>query len=85
MKKLVLSLLTISLLTFGCNESEKGAKNGSETKYKALSASTEFDVVILNGRVIDPETNLDGVRNVGIKDGTIALITEKDISGTETI
>jgi len=25
------------------------------------------DVVIKNGRVMDPETNFDGVRNVGIK------------------
>lgn len=25
------------------------------------------DVVINNGRVMDPETNFDGVRNVGIK------------------
>ena len=35
----------------------------------------DYDLVILNGRVMDPETQLDAVRNVGIKDGTIALIT----------
>jgi predicted amidohydrolase len=34
---------------------------------------------------MDPETNFDAIRNVGIKDGIIALITEKDISGKETI
>jgi len=45
----------------------------------------EYDVVILNGRVMDPETNFDGVRNVGIKDGTIVTITEDKISGKETI
>ncbi|RLA26716.1 MAG: hypothetical protein DRR15_19360, partial [Gammaproteobacteria bacterium] len=28
-----------------------------------------YDVVIVNGRVMDPETNFDGVRNVGIKNG----------------
>lgn len=27
-----------------------------------------FDVVILNGRVIDPESNFDGIRNVGVRD-----------------
>ena len=27
-----------------------------------------YDIVILNGRVMDPETNFDGIRNVGIKD-----------------
>jgi hypothetical protein len=34
---------------------------------------------------MDPETNFDGIRNVGIKDGKIALITEESISGKETI
>jgi len=45
----------------------------------------DFDLVILNGRVMDPETNFDAVRNVGIKDGTIALITEEKITGQKTI
>ena len=43
------------------------------------------DLVILNGRVMDPETEFDGVRNVGIKDGNIAVITEAAISGKDTI
>ena len=56
-----------------------------------LSACTDnvpsdgYDVVILNGRVMDPETNFDGIRNVGVKDGIIMAITEKAISGVETI
>ncbi len=44
-----------------------------------------YDVVILNGRVMDPETNFDAVRNVGIIDGKIVLITEDKIKGKETI
>jgi len=51
----------------------------------ACEPDTTYDVVILNGRVMDPETNFDAVRNVGIKDGIISIITEKDISGKETI
>jgi len=47
--------------------------------------STEYDVVILNGRVMDPETDFDAVRNVGIKDGKIVTITENEIKGKETI
>ena len=47
--------------------------------------SSSYDVVILNGRVMDPETKFDGVRNVGIKDGRIVSITEDVISGGETI
>ena len=37
----------------------------------ALYAQSEptYDVVILNGRVMDPESGLDAVRNVGIQGG----------------
>jgi hypothetical protein len=34
-----------------------------------------LDVVFVGGRVLDPETGLDGVRNVGVKDGRIAVIS----------
>ena len=34
---------------------------------------------------MDPETNFDGVRNVGIKDGKIVAITKDAIKGKETI
>lgn len=50
-----------------------------------IFAQTPYDIVILNGRVMDPETNFDGIRNVGIKDGMIAAITEDDIRGEKTI
>jgi hypothetical protein len=36
-----------------------------------------FDLVIKGGRVVDPETALDGVRDVGIRDGLIASILLK--------
>jgi cytosine/adenosine deaminase-related metal-dependent hydrolase len=73
MKKLFF-VLTLAAL-FSCQNSDK----------ESVPASTEFDVVILNGRVMDPETNFDAIRNVGIKDGIIALITEEAIKGKETI
>lgn len=44
-----------------------------------------YDRVILGGRVIDPESNLDAVRNIGILDGRIAIITEEAIGGGDTI
>ena len=44
-----------------------------------------YDIVILNGRVMDPETEFDGIRNVGIRDGVIETITEESISGAETV
>ena len=49
------------------------------------STKADFDVVILGGRVMDPETMYDAVSNVGIKDGRIAVITKDEITGTETI
>jgi len=45
----------------------------------------DYDLVIKNGRVMDPETNYDAVANVGIKDGKIAVITKDKIEGKETI
>ncbi len=49
------------------------------------AAAQDYDLVILDGRVMDPETMFDAVRNVGIKDGRIATITKEKISGKETI
>src|SRR5210317_319668 len=45
----------------------------------------QYDIVITGGCVIDPETGLDAVRNVGIKGDKIAAVTEKAIEGKETI
>ena len=45
----------------------------------------DYDVVIKGGRVIDPETGLDAVRNVGIQGEKIAAVTEKPIEGKQTI
>jgi hypothetical protein len=51
----------------------------------STAVAQEYDLVINNGRVMDPETNYDAVANVGIKDGKIAKITSKQIKGKETI
>jgi len=44
-----------------------------------------YDLVILNGRVMDPESGLDAVRSVGIREGKIAAISESPLTGTMTI
>ena len=44
-----------------------------------------YDTVIMNGRVMDPETNFDGIANVAISGGWIVKITEDEIKGRETI
>jgi N-acyl-D-aspartate/D-glutamate deacylase len=40
-----------------------------------------YDVVIAGGRVMDPESGLDGVRWVGIRDGRIAAISRTALHG----
>jgi len=45
----------------------------------------EYDVVLLNGRVMDPETMYDKISNVGITEDRIAVITKDQISGKTTI
>ena len=52
----------------------------------ALSAqSGSYDIVIRNGRVIDPESGLDAVRSVGIRDGRIAAISVGTLQGRQVI
>lgn len=50
-----------------------------------VSADAIYDLVILGGRVMDPATDFDGVRNVGITGGQIVAITQDEIVGKETI
>ena len=50
-----------------------------------LADTGEYDIVIVNGRVMDPETGFDAVRNVGLRGGKIAVITNAAISGERVI
>jgi N-acyl-D-aspartate/D-glutamate deacylase len=40
-----------------------------------------YDIVISNGRVLDPESGLDGIRNIGITGNRIAAITTSTLKG----
>ena len=51
----------------------------------ARPGSAPYDVVIANGRVMDPESGLDAVRWLGIRGGTIASISEEALEGTRVI
>ncbi len=53
--------------------------------YANVGLAKGYDLVINNGRVMDPETGYDKVANVGIKDGRIAIITNKNIKGKDAI
>jgi amidohydrolase family protein len=44
-----------------------------------------YDLVVANGRVIDPESKLDAVRHVGIRGGRIEAVSETPLAGTRVI
>src|SRR3954462_3140734 len=44
-----------------------------------------YDQVLLGGRVMDPETGLDAVRNIGIRGGEIAVIADYPLEGTDVL
>jgi dihydroorotase len=48
-------------------------------------APRPVDLVILGGRVIDPESGLDAVRNVAIDSGLVRLISTEPMTGRDTI
>ena len=47
--------------------------------------TVSYDLVIANGRVIDPESQLDAVRHVGIRGGRIETVSETPLAGTRVI
>ena len=49
------------------------------------SAENIFDLVIANGRVIDPASSTDAIRHIGVTSNRIAAVSEKPLSGIETI
>ena len=49
------------------------------------SDQTAYDLVISGGRLIDPESGLDAVRDVGIEDGTIRAVAVEPLSGRSKI
>jgi len=71
-------LFAIILLFTGAVSNQHCSRNPS-------SNSKDYDIVILNGRVINPESKLDAIRNVGIKGGSVQTITEKPITGKTLI
>jgi N-acyl-D-aspartate/D-glutamate deacylase len=48
-------------------------------------AQEVYDLVVLNGRVIDPESHSDAVRNIGVLNGSIKIISTKDLKGRKVI
>lgn len=53
--------------------------------YTTAQSTIEYDIVLSGGRVIDPETKLDAIRNVGIINNRITQISTEPLKGKETI
>jgi N-acyl-D-aspartate/D-glutamate deacylase len=51
----------------------------------SVLAAQQYDIVIEGGRVMDPETGLDAVRNVGIHEGRIARVSDAPLNGNHVI
>ena len=51
----------------------------------ASVAQVPFDIVVRGGRVIDPESGLDGVRDIGIVAGRVAAISEERLEGERIV
>src|SRR6202165_741586 len=75
MRNLILSLIfSLCLLAF------------STTRMPAQeSAAQQYDLVLEGGRVMDPETGLDAVRNVGIRDRKIVRVSSEALSGRRVV
>jgi len=50
-----------------------------------IVSAQQYDLVLEGGRVMDPETGLDAVRNVGIRDGKIVRISSDALTGRRVI
>ena len=55
------------------------------TVFATPTLAADCDIALLNGRVMDPETNFDAVRNVCVTGDRITAITEDDVSGKREI
>ncbi|MGD0180881.1 MAG: amidohydrolase family protein [Terriglobales bacterium] len=55
------------------------------TLSSTIVCAQQYELVLEGGRVMDPETGLDAVRNVGIRDGKIVRISSEALSGRRVI
>src|SRR5258708_22135082 len=62
-----------------------GAAFGMSARTSATNGAEIYDLVIANGRVMDPESGLDAIRNLGIRTGKIAVISSGALQGKQAI
>jgi N-acyl-D-aspartate/D-glutamate deacylase len=52
-----------------------------DTSVESHVSASGYDIVIANGRVMDPESGLDAVRNVGVTAGKIRAVSSEPLKG----
>lgn len=50
-----------------------------------VATAQDFDLVLAGGRVLDPESKLDAIRHVGVRDGVIRAVSETPLRGRTTV
>jgi N-acyl-D-aspartate/D-glutamate deacylase len=50
-----------------------------------VAFAQQYDLVLEGGRVMDPESGMDAMRNVGIRDGKIVRISSEALSGRRVV
>lgn len=74
MKRLVIALFVLLILMIS-----------TPLTLRTVESQSSYDLVIRNGRVMDPESGRDEIANVGIRGGAVAVITKKAIRGQQEI
>jgi N-acyl-D-aspartate/D-glutamate deacylase len=80
-----------SAMLFGVMSARAGNRTAAtqtapnQSTANQATANATYDLVVANGRVMDPETGLNAVRNVGITGGKIAAISTTPLAGKTTI
>jgi N-acyl-D-aspartate/D-glutamate deacylase len=58
---------------------------GVRARTVRVAAAETYDLVIANGRVMDPESGLDALRNVAIRAGKVAAVSQTPLTGETTM
>ena len=80
MKSIMIGLSLLFAICFVANSQTVKTKSSEGD----MKSSVLYDVVLSGGRVIDPETKLDAIKNVGIINNRIAQISNETLQGKET-
>jgi N-acyl-D-aspartate/D-glutamate deacylase len=74
----------VYFLVHGCSK-KASAEAATLPNAGTPNAGDAYDLVISGGRVMDPQSKLDAVRHVGIRDGKIVTLSSTPLSGKTTI